>query len=258
MVTVDRQEIIANNKSLRLIKNELEHLLDKGVISDHVFDSIHRLLPAESSLAASSAAPTPVNAMANLSINHASPSPAPPAYNATGPPALPSRNNSSSAAPPPPPPSKPVIACARALYAYNAADDRDLSFDRDDRIAIHEYMNDDWWMGRNERTGSEGIFPKTYVQIDSNNEKAGFYQPQQPSYAASSTPSSVAGAYPPPPKAQNPYNANVPPMAVAQGSGGGQPSKGSEAGKKFGKKLGNAAIFGAGATLGGKIVNGIF
>jgi hypothetical protein len=29
-------------------------------------------------------------------------------------------------------------------------------------------------------------------------------------------------------------------------------------GKKFGKKLGNAAIFGAGATIGGKIVNGIF
>lgn len=29
-------------------------------------------------------------------------------------------------------------------------------------------------------------------------------------------------------------------------------------GKKFGKKLGNAAVFGAGATLGSKIVNGIF
>ena len=29
-------------------------------------------------------------------------------------------------------------------------------------------------------------------------------------------------------------------------------------GKKFGKKLGNAAIFGAGATIGGNIVNSIF
>lgn len=32
----------------------------------------------------------------------------------------------------------------------------------------------------------------------------------------------------------------------------------AEQGKKFGKKLGNAAIFGAGATIGGNIVNSIF
>lgn len=31
-----------------------------------------------------------------------------------------------------------------------------------------------------------------------------------------------------------------------------------EQGKKFGKKMGNAAIFGAGATIGSNIVNGIF
>ncbi|KAI5917271.1 SH3 domain-containing protein [Camillea tinctor] len=270
MVTVDRQEIIATNKSLRLIKNELEHLLEKGVISDDVFDSIHRALPAESSV---SGAPTPaarnvavhpppasvphsppVNAMANLAINqNPSVSPAPPAYNTTGPPALPARSG-----PPAPPPTKPVIARAKALYKYQAADDRDLSFERDDRIAVHEYMNDDWWMGRNERTGAEGIFPKNYVEVDHTNEKAGFYAPAQPVYSPA-----TQGGYPPPPQAQNPYNAHVPPMAVAQGGGGASgsdkpPSKVEEQGKKFGKKLGNAAIFGAGATIGGKIVNGIF
>jgi hypothetical protein len=37
-----------------------------------------------------------------------------------------------------------------------------------------------------------------------------------------------------------------------------KPGKGGEMGKKFGKKLGNAAIFGAGATIGGNIVNSIF
>jgi len=37
-----------------------------------------------------------------------------------------------------------------------------------------------------------------------------------------------------------------------------KPGKGGEMGKKFGKKLGNAAVFGAGATIGGKIVNSIF
>ncbi|KAI1495941.1 SH3 domain-containing protein [Biscogniauxia marginata] len=271
MVAVDRQEIIATNKSLRLIKNELEHLLEKGAISDDVFDTVNRVLPAEASL---SGAPTPavrnasahpppasapqsppINAMARLAVGqNPSVSPAPPAYHASGPPALPTR-----AGPPAPPPTKPVIAHAKALYRYQAADDRDLSFERDDKIAVHEYMNDDWWMGRNERTGAEGIFPKNYVEIDRNNEKAGFYAPAQPVYTA--PPSAAAqGGYPPPPQAQNPYNAHVPPMAVAQGGSGSShtPSKAEEQGKKFGKKLGNAAIFGAGATLGGKIVNGIF
>ncbi|KAI0201795.1 SH3 domain-containing protein [Astrocystis sublimbata] len=275
MVTLDRQQIIASNKSLRLIKNELEHLLENGVISDGVFDSISRQLPAESSLsgaptpasrntAVAPPPPAPVNAMANLALHqNPSSSPAPPAYNSTGPPSLPRRNNP----PPPPPPSKPVVARARALYRYQAADDRDLSFERDDRIAVHEYMNDDWWMGRNERTGTEGIFPKNYVQID-HDEKAGYYAPAQPNYA---TPSPAPaggynggynnGGYPAPPPAQNPYNANVPPMAVAEGGGAANPegeSKVAGAGKKIGKKLGNAAIFGAGATLGGNLVNSIF
>ncbi|KAL7621271.1 protein that induces appearance of [PIN+] prion when overproduced [Parahypoxylon ruwenzoriense] len=277
MVTLDRQEIIATNKSLRLIKNELEHLLEKGVLTDDIFDSIHRILPAETSLSnattpaartASVAAPPPapavqhappVNSMANLAINqNPTPSPAPPAYNTTGPPSLPARSG-----PPAPPPTKPIIAHAKALYKYQAADDRDLSFERDDKIAVHEYMNDDWWMGRNTRTNAEGIFPKNYVEIDNSEKAAGFYAPPQPVYATP-TPGAVAagnGAYPPPPQAQNPYNAHVPPMAVAQQGGGGpggSPGKFEEQGKKFGKKLGNAAIFGAGATLGGKIVNGIF
>ncbi|KAI0424292.1 SH3 domain-containing protein [Xylaria sp. FL1042] len=270
MVTLDRQEIIANNKSLRLIKNELEHLLEKGVITDDVFDSISSLLPTESSLSgaptpasrnASAVSPppsaAPTHAMANLALHqNPSPSPAPPAYNTTGPPALPSRNNP----PPPPPPAKPVIARARALYQYRAADDRDLSFERDDQIAVHEYMNDDWWMGRNERTGAEGIFPKNYVHVD-RNEKTGFYSPAQPSYGSPVPPAGPNGAYPAPPQAQNPYNSHVPPMAVAEG--GGQPANGggskmNETGKKIGKKLGNAAIFGAGATLGGNLVNSIF
>ncbi|KAI0125166.1 SH3 domain-containing protein [Xylariales sp. AK1849] len=269
---MDRQEIIATNKSLRLIKNELEHLLEKGVVNDDTFDNIMRILPNESTLSsagtpahrnAAAAIPSPapsnqapfsppINSMANLGLGHNPiPSPAPPAYNATGPPSLPQRNN----APPLPPPSKPVIAQAKALYKYNAADDRDLSFEREDRILVHEYMNNDWWMGKNQRTGAEGIFPKNYVEID-HSEKAGFYAPQQPTYAPAQ-----GGAYPGPPAQQNPYNSSVPPMAVAgDGKQGGEQSggKGGEMGKKIGKKLGNAAIFGAGATLGGNLVNSIF
>ncbi|KAH9888653.1 SH3 domain-containing protein [Xylariomycetidae sp. FL2044] len=263
-MAVDRQEIIATNKSLRLIKNELESLLEKGVIGDDVFDKIHAILPAESSLSGASASSTPrnaanpvsppVNPMANLALNPAavSPaaSPAPPAYHTTGPPSLPARNGSSG--PPPPPPAKPVIGQAAALYRYQAADDRDLSFERDDRIAVYEYMNDDWWMGRNQRTGAEGIFPKNYVRLEEKQQQQP--PPPQPYYGA---PSPAGAGYPPPPQQQNPYNANVPPMAVAEAPSG-PPSKAQEQGKKFGKKLGNAAIFGAGATIGGKIVNGIF
>lgn len=132
-------------------------------------------------------------------------------------------------------------------------------------------MNADWWMGRNERTGQEGIFPRTYVEQlpgpppppgvggayanHNNNEKAGIM------YGSPAPGAPQYGGYPPPPQQQNPYNSSAPPMAVAneqqqqQGTGGG---KTGEMGKKFGKKLGNAAIFGAGATIGSNIVNSIF
>lgn len=124
-------------------------------------------------------------------------------------------------------------------------------------------------MGRNERTGAEGIFPRTYVETlpggppaptnNAYNEKAAYSAPAQPMY----------GGYPPPPQQQqqNPYNAGAPPMAMAnqpqqqqqQVEGGeGGAGKAGGMGKKFGKKLGNAAIFGAGATIGSNIVNSIF
>lgn len=261
-------------------------LLEKGVLNDDVFDSIHNMLPKESSLSGAptpaqrSAAPSapspapPVDSMANMAIRE-NPSPAPPAYNSTGPPSLPQRNN------PPAPPTKPVLTHAKALYKYNAADSRDLSFERGDRIAVHEYMNADWWMGRNTRTGQEGIFPKNYVEVEAaaqpgySAEKGGYYgapQPQygQPQYGQPQYGQPYGqpqyGGYPQPPPQQNPYNSSAPPMAVAEGSNNNNPppaeegsgNKVGEFGKKVGGKLGNAAIFGAGATLGGNLVNSIF
>lgn len=170
-----------------------------------------------------------------------------------------------------------MIARARALYRYAASDARDCSFERDDTIEVHEYMNADWWMGRNTRTGAEGIFPKNYVEIAAaHDEKAawnntntntvypgggaygqggGYQPPPQPMYGGQQG----GGGYPQPPGQVNPYSAQAPPMAVAneqQGEGAG--GKVGNAGKKIGKKLGNAAIFGAGATIGSNIVNSIF
>lgn len=257
-------------------KQELEALLEKDIITYESYQSIHGLLPAEASLngghstpqpAAVAAAkvaspPPPSDAFNNLSLNN---NHAPPSYNQTtaaAPPALPTRGG-----PPPPPPSKPVIAHAKALYAYTASDARDVGFERNDTIQVYEYMNADWWMGRNERTGAEGIFPRTYVEAlpgpppaaaaaaasPYGNEKAAYSAPAQPAY----------GGYPPPPQQQqqNPYNSAAPPMAVAnapQEGGEGAAGKAGGMGKKFGKKLGNAAIFGAGASIGSNIVNSIF
>ncbi|RDA96152.1 hypothetical protein CP533_1601 [Ophiocordyceps camponoti-saundersi (nom. inval.)] len=254
MVSSDRQTIMETNRSLRNIKTELESLLEKGVIDEDVFDNIHAALPQESPLSGPLRTTTnrnepPTQALQNMTVNSesrgdaAATPPAPPSYNETPPPSLPVRT------------AKPVVAHARALYPYAASDARDVSFEKDDRIAIHERLNPDWWLGQNLRTGQEGIFPRSYVFEEPDTKgtpqpgpAAPYVQPQpQPQYG-----------YPPP--QQNPYNANVPPMAVADGGqpSGGKDGKMGQMGKKFGKKLGNAAIFGAGATIGGNIVNSIF
>lgn len=140
-------------------------------------------------------------------------------------------------------------------------------------------MNPDWWMGRNLRTGREGIFPRNYVEPEpvndsyANEKSAGYnaYNAGPPQGQAGGY--YGGGGYPPQQQQQhnpNPYNNPAPPMAIANpqpaqpeaqqaqqpAEGGG--SKMGEMGKKIGGKFGNAAIFGAGATFGGNIVNSIF
>ncbi|KAG5983280.1 hypothetical protein E4U55_000358 [Claviceps digitariae] len=285
MVSVDRQIIMETNRSLRNIKTELETLLEKGVIDESIFDEISAALPPESSLSgplrtasrnttpapatndsnsniSSPPPPPPTQQMQNLGLNStnpppgatptSSPAPAPPSYDATPAPVLPSRSG------------KPVLARARALYRYVASDNRDVSFEKDDQILVHEYMNQDWWMGQNTRTQQEGIFPRSYVLVEQHDEQKKSapmppYYPQ-PQYGYPVPPPGQG-----PPQNQNPYNSSVPPMAVAAGGQGaegqqqgGEGSKVNQYGKKVGKKLGNAAIFGAGATIGSNIVNSIF
>jgi hypothetical protein len=145
----------------------------------------------------------------------ANPSPAPPAYPVA-----------------PAPPTAPPLTYATALYAYTASDAGDLALQANDRVAVTEYMNAEWWKGRNERTKQEGIFPRNYVKVE---EK--ITEPPAPT------------------------NYGNMPLDVSNGAGSaepGKPGKGQEMGKKFGKKLGNAAVFGAGATIGSNIVNSIF
>ncbi|PQE04958.1 SH3 domain-containing protein [Rutstroemia sp. NJR-2017a BBW] len=246
-----RQQIMKANRSIRNIKNELENLLEDGMITDEVYELMMSSLPTESGLkdtaspapranAVVPAPPTAAFSQMNVSDNP------PPAYqNAT--PNLPPRGPSQ-------PPARPEIARATALYRYTEPED--CNFEVGDTIAIYEYMNDDWWLGKNLRTGKEGVFPTNYVQKHAppppggpgayGNEKTGYYGAQAPQQ------------YPPPPGPSDPYNSAVPPMQIAEQPTETKPGKGAEMGKKFGKKLGNAAIFGAGATIGGNIVNSIF
>ncbi|MCJ1369460.1 hypothetical protein MMC20_000671 [Loxospora ochrophaea] len=229
------------NRSLRTIRTELEFLADSSVITQQQLSSILTQLPSQSSLYApllsNSNTPVPqsppVAQLAATSLNEKQSS-----YYAPTP---------SPAPPPPAYASAPSIATASALYAYNPSDAGDLAILPNDRISIMEYMNADWAKGHNERTGQEGIFPRSYVNIVDEKTVVG---PAQP---------------PPPPTPGSGYG-NMP-LEVSQ-TGGGRlggghhmgtgNSKFDENGKKFGKKLGNAAIFGAGASIGGKIVNGIF
>lgn len=210
--------------------------MEKGVIDDAGYENIVNLLPEETRLHGGGAAAGARSTNSTPVAEHAPPQHAPPAYNQTGPPSLPQRSQ-----PPqqPPAPAKPVLIHARGLYRYQGPDARDLHLDRDDQIAVHQYMNADWWMGTNLRTGQEGIFPRNYVHVE---EKRGF-PGQQPGYAPSPNQMPMQQG---PMAPVNPYNSHVPPMAVAEQSGGQEQqqqqqqgeggSKMEEHGKKFGKK----------------------
>lgn len=97
-------------------------------------------------------------------------------------------------------------------------------------------MNADWARGRNERTGEEGIFPRSYVVVATGGG-GGEGKALEAGYGNGN--GAVVGV-----------NGNA--------VGEQQPNKINEQGKKFGKKLGNAAVFGAGATIGSNLVNSIF
>ncbi|EEP82747.1 conserved hypothetical protein [Uncinocarpus reesii 1704] len=215
------------NRSLRTIKTELEFLCDSSVITPGQLTSILSQLPSQTQLhaplsqsKADTAFSPPTTQLDHMGLNEKTME----------------QNPYSAIAPPPSYAATPPILCmASALYAYSPTDGGDLALQAGDRIQVLEHMNNDWWRGRNERTNLEGIFPRTYVSII--DEKPAILSPQPTSYG------------------------NMPLEVAHSGSSsqsGRKPSKFEENGKKFGKKMGNAAIFGAGATIGSNIVNGIF
>ncbi|MCJ1426561.1 hypothetical protein MMC29_004464 [Sticta canariensis] len=225
------------NRSLRNIRTELEYLVDVNAITSQQSSTIIALLPSSSNANALPLSSTPSlpptcisDPIPTQKLSHDEKRSD---FYATPPsPALPPPAYATSAA--------PTIATASALYEYKPTDAGDLLLLQNDRISVTEFMNTDWAKGRNERTGAEGIFPRSFVKV--LDEKNNFSAPPRP------TPSNYGNM----------------PLDVSQGNSGavgaaeGKESKFNQNGKKFGKKMGNAAIFGAGATVGSKIVNGIF
>ncbi|KAF2830320.1 SH3-domain-containing protein [Ophiobolus disseminans] len=230
------------NRSLGDIKNNLQFLVEAGTITASQFDTINSQLPVSAENSARALPAVPTQGLSHMSLNNqptpaASPAPEKKAAN------IGYYADTHANAPPPAYPSAPatpagpvILAHASALYQYNAQDAGDLALLPNDKVVVTEYMNTEWWKGKNERTGMEGIFPASYVRKE---EKT-----VMPMMA---------------PSAPAPSNYGNMPLDVSNSAQTPHaPGKAEQQGKKFGKKLGNAAIFGAGATIGGKIVNGIF
>lgn len=63
--------------------------------------------------------------------------------------------------PKPQPKPKPQVPQCRALYAYDAQDTDELSFNANDVIDIIKEDPSGWWTGR--LRGKQGLFPNNYV-----------------------------------------------------------------------------------------------
>ncbi|KAK7681200.1 hypothetical protein QCA50_015816 [Cerrena zonata] len=300
--------------SLATIKTELEFLNDSQVITDALYDKLMGALPPKyiagmeaydvDKLGGSTPA-TPATPAAGVST---------PSYDArSAPPPAPQQSNVAKltqdlsnttigappGAPPQPPRSqeaKPLGYC-KALFDYQAHEADDLSFKKDEKLAVLEHLSEDWWKGfkQNEGPNRAGVFPSNYVNVISQqefessvstrsvpppppqiNEKATYsptaysapppppqydqYQPPpqalqpQPLYGgyAQYPPPSTNYYQQPPPQQYQPLPQPAPQQTVVE-----QPQEQSTM-RKVGGKFGNAAIFGAGATLGGDLVNSIF
>lgn len=51
-----------------------------------------------------------------------------------------------------------------AAYEFRPEEEGELYFKRGDSILVLDKEDANWWKGRNVATGSEGLFPATYVQ----------------------------------------------------------------------------------------------
>lgn len=150
-----------------------------------------------------------------------------------------------------------------ALYQFDPQQDGDLALSPGDKIEVLEKPSNEWFKGR--CNGRVGMFPANYVKAAySGSDRPSVPPPPQYEQAQRTNTGQSSGSYqqPFPPPSTNYYQ--QPPQQYQQPQQQ-QPQQEQQQQhhshnhlKKFGSKLGNAAIFGAGATMGSDLVNSIF
>lgn len=163
---------------------------------------------------------------------------------------------------------------AEVLYDFQPQQDGDLTLRKGDRIAVLEKMSSDWFKGK-DSSNNVGVFPANYVKLLENTSRDSSRPlPPPPTYSAASaaSPNQTGGSnnsyYQQMPVQQQQYQqpqqaAPFPPQSTnyyqqqPQQEQQQQPQKTHSQFGKIGSKLGNAFVFGAGATLGGDLVNAI-
>ncbi|ORY83808.1 SH3 domain-containing protein [Protomyces lactucae-debilis] len=248
------------NRTLGAIYTDLGYLVDVGILSEDDYNLITSKIPRRHT----GALPAITAAASAQPQNHIQPDrndrrqvPSAPSHAPT--PVQP--------APTPQPPKLLGIAQCDALYDYSTEDAGDLPFRKGDKLLVLEYCNADWWRGQHvpgpatgygkpvpKGMGRVGLFPSNYVQ---KTAVTGVPDPQVP--LPQTIPYQQAVALPSlAPEQYNPQRYD----AVSYAQGGPQQvtvvqDKKTGQMHKVGGKLGNAVIFGAGATIGSSIVNAI-
>ncbi|EJS41288.1 pin3p [Saccharomyces arboricola H-6] len=150
-----------------------------------------------------------------------------------------------------------------AIYQFDPQQDGDLGLKPGDKIQLLEKLSPEWYKGT--CNGRTGIFPSNYVKPAFSGSNGPSNLPPPPQYKAQElqqipTQNSASSSYqqqPFPPPSTNYYQ--QPQQQQQQQAPQPQPQKNSHNPlKSFGSKLGSAAVFGAGATIGSDIVNSIF
>lgn len=132
-----------------------------------------------------------------------------------------------------------------AIYQFDPQQAGDLALHVGDIVEVLEKPSAEWYKGR--LHGHEGMFPSNYTKPSDGKKHHSIFGSHK--QAAAAPPQPVVVQQPPPQ-----------PVVVQQQAPAKQHHEhhvGAHL-KSFGSKLGNAAIFGAGATMGSDIVNSIF
>ncbi|KAF8458175.1 hypothetical protein BGX38DRAFT_1265461 [Terfezia claveryi] len=245
------------NRAIRAILTELEFLAEARIITYDDYKKITALLPDTKTYSGAAFTVTPQ--LTSTETPKTAKAPASQVVvsqiGATSSPASEKKKTHPETAAPPPSyvsVNEPTVPFdARALHDFGnhaGYQPGDLLFSKGSLIRVRKKESHDWWYGQvlNEQhqpVGEMGLFPKTFVKVEYNEKVVD----SKPSLPMRKTGDNMM-------------------TSIAHDSGSGRVAPQEEKGKgkleengtKFGKKLGNAAIFGAGATIGSKIVGGIF